>query len=87
MLLLKPKQEITISFPYTLKKESTYFDGSSEHEIKTKNKPYFIHYEYIAKAEHVKSLLKPSLIDAIKTMGYELYPNKIISNKVPLRLQ
>lgn len=87
MLLLNPKQRISISFPYTLKKESEYFDGNSEYEITNRNEPHFIHYEYNAKAEHIKLLLKPALIDSMKIIGYELYTGKIVSNKVPLILQ
>lgn len=87
MLLLNPKQKISISFPYTLKKESEYFDSNSQYEITNRNEPHFIHYEYNAKVEHVKLLLKPALIDSMKIIGYELYTGKIVSNKVPLILQ
>lgn len=88
MVLLKKGDSTSFKIPFKLHHErikDCYYEYVDYKNFKNGEYQVYLSYNLISKFE--RTFLKPSLINSLNKLGYEIYDGKLISNKVPLLVE
>ncbi|MDM1361173.1 hypothetical protein [Myroides marinus] len=81
-VVVKPKNFVQLRLPFKVVQKLAPAWYSAKEKIKDGGYKYYVVYNYNAKA--AEQVLSPTLLEEVEKLGYKIYHEPLISNKVPI---